>query len=220
MPNIPCFSAGRFFWGIVVVDKSNKAGVFWLFFGEGGIGEVPPEIAMNNEGMLFENRTPKNAEKTHAIQSCDWKNPSWSSQQKQNTEKTHLQRPVPDVCLLSLKLKISIKTRRTWNSKPTKTETIQPKGKLRCTCRQDFVGWTNLSYGKWLGGPLSPCVCKGRRKWTISLSLSSFHHPFGPEMTQNFKKFTCLHFYREILKYDGPDGKCFHHFCLSMTINV
>jgi len=47
----------------VVVDKSNKAGVFWLFFGEGGIGEVLPEIAMNNEGMFFENRTQKNAKK-------------------------------------------------------------------------------------------------------------------------------------------------------------
>ena len=136
-----------------------------------------------------------------AIQSCDWKRPSWTST-KTKYRKNHLQ--LCSGCFFWVwNLKFQSKHARTWNSKPSKTEKFGPKGKLRCTCRQGFVGWTNLSYGKWLGAPLSPCVWKGRRKWIISLSPSSFNHSFGAEMTQNLKKFTCLQFYREILKMMG-----------------
>ena len=97
---------------------------------------------------------------------------------------------------MSLKLKFSIK-------KSEELEIPNQKNRKDRTKRKNFaahvdrvlLGEPTFHMGngwKWLGGPL-----------VVFLSLSSFHHPFGPEMTQNFKKFTCLHFYREILKMMG-----------------
>ena len=113
---------------------------------------------------------------------------------------------------MSLKLKFSIKTREELEiPNQPKPKRSNQKENFAAHVDRVLLGEPTFRMGNGWVGPFHPVYVKAG-KLIISLRLSSFHHPFGPEMTQNFKKFTCLHFYREIRKYDGPDGKCFRHF--------